>query len=385
MKPTAEPLLGDVMRTAHVDSDSWEELATCPICDSSEHLMDIVQIVASDGPGALLSACTACEHFFKRRRPTAEWLEHYYADEWDQSGQATPKRPKPRKKVFDFCMSYLEPGSKVLDMGAGYGGDLLCFRDAGFEPIALEASKHRAAFIRDELGIPAITSPFESADLPRDLGLIFSNHVMEHVTEPKDVVAHAAKVLPEGALLFAAMPNGTRFETPVQFAHYAPHQSGFTLRSWELLLARHGFELVHPVATRELKVLARKTGKAEGPPPSTEQSRQAFGRMVEQWVAESVGSGNSERTLLWWRPSSRPNTCYEGTYIRGGDRMYKTLIQARERFLRLPAAVRTRGRGVLPGFLHKKQVRMLHVRSDGDFDLPLRMTYNGSGAPIWVK
>jgi SAM-dependent methyltransferase len=382
--PTDQPFLGPMMREVEVDPGSWEELSACQVCGGSDALVDLAAVEAS-ATGALVTVCLDCEHFFKRRRPTSSWLDHYYAQDWDQQGKPTTKRVKARPKVLDFCDEHLPDGARVLDMGAGFGRDALAFQEAGYVAHALEASEHRAAYINDVLGIPCLTSPFETADLPEGLDLIFSNHVMEHITEPADVIRRAAEVLDEGGFFYAALPNCLTFEHAVQFLHYAPHQSGFSLRSFTRLLNQHGFEVVKSVVTRELKVLARRTAAPIEPEADGNGQRAASRRAAEAWVREAFGPDAGDKTLVWWRPSSRPNRCYDGTVVKGSARVYRLLRRSRDLYAKLPKPLHRRSQKVLPDYVYKNQVRMLHVRSSGQFELPVKVTYDTDGAPIWVK
>jgi len=93
----SEPVLGR-LRTATVGADSWVDLATCPVCGHDEHLEDIATIESGGVGGSVLAACVACEHLFKRRRPTSDWLDAYYAEEWDARGRQTNRDRAPRRR-----------------------------------------------------------------------------------------------------------------------------------------------------------------------------------------------------------------------------------------------------------------------------------------------
>jgi SAM-dependent methyltransferase len=383
--PTTEPILG-ALRQAYVPSGSWRQLETCPICGRDEALADLATVEA-DSAGPVVASCGECEHLFKRRHPTSEWLSEYYAHEWDARGQAAVAngmRVRPRDKILRFCAEYLPAGARVLDLGAGFGNDVLAFHQSGYRAHALESSEHRAHYIEGSLGIPCVVSPFETAELPPDLDLIFSNHVLEHIADPRVVIEKAAAVLPEGGLLYSALPNCLSFEHPLQFLYYAPHQSGFSLKSLRSLLSQHGFEVVKAVATRELKVLARKSGTTT---PAVEHgaSRSRFAKDTEQWLAQGFGGREGSRTLVWWRGRRRrPDRCYEGAVVPGGERTYRAVRATAATLGRMPRRLQQRSLRVLPPF-YKGQVRMVHVDVRGDFELPILVQHDATDPPIWVK
>src|SRR4051812_22574986 len=145
---TGEPVLNG-LRTAQVDAGSWERLDRCPLCGSGEDLVD-VGVVEAETTGPVTAACVACEFGFLARRPTAAWLESYYAGDWDEAGRAKLAGKGVRVKVnphaHAFCAPHLPERAAVLDAGAGYGRALLAFKEAGHDVQALEPSEHRAQY-----------------------------------------------------------------------------------------------------------------------------------------------------------------------------------------------------------------------------------------------
>ena len=64
-------------------------------------------------------------------------------------------------------INYLQPGSKILDIGCGSGRDMLWLNKRGFHCTGLERSPELAALARQHTGLPVIEADFESFDFSR--------------------------------------------------------------------------------------------------------------------------------------------------------------------------------------------------------------------------
>lgn len=291
-KPTLRGMwLAEVPRTA------WEYVKTCPLCLSDAHLADLVVI----DEGSVIAACADCEHIFFRRRPSPAWLEQYYSTDWDRTGRENvlPSRPKPDPKVLKFCEKYLAKGSRVLDSGAGFGTEILAFKDAGYAAHGIERSAHRANYLRNTLGIPCTKTAIEEFEDEQGFDLIFMNHVYEHVSDPRQVLSHIARLLAPGGLVYLAVPN-QRCEHPPKSVHTIAHLHWFSLRSITSILPRCGFEVVSSTETpTELQILGRRVATGTlAQEPSTPSRREAFLGGVRRRIVQSFGDRPGAKTII---------------------------------------------------------------------------------------
>src|SRR5919106_1253148 len=133
---------------ATVPPGDWEELTACGACGEDGALRDVVTVAGRRQAATVLAVCDRCEHAFLRRRPTQAWFDRYYAAEWDARGRSADAAETPLgRKVAGFCAPHLGERARVLDVGAGFGSQLLGFRELGHEPYGLERSEHRAAHV----------------------------------------------------------------------------------------------------------------------------------------------------------------------------------------------------------------------------------------------
>jgi 2-polyprenyl-3-methyl-5-hydroxy-6-metoxy-1,4-benzoquinol methylase len=376
---TSEPVING-LRTALVGPDSWEELNACPICNENEYIRDVA-IVEGEFTASVTSVCLDCEFGFKRRRPTEEWFNRFYSADWDEHGQSLSRSGlsvRPKGKVVAFCNSHLTEASRVLEVGAGFGGFLLAFKRQGHDVFGVERSQHRAAYVNDVLGIPCVHSPIETAKLPHRFDLIYMNHVLEHVSDPSEVIRLLRAKLSDAGMVYQAVPDFWQ-EYPPQIFHFIPHLSLFTAKSIERLFIKNGFKVVKAEVDNEIQLLTVKTDAPVESAGSSQASRSMFWDKVVNYIRRSFGGGG-KRTLVWCK-SGGPS------YFRSWTFPGWALIPALTRLgfatsNMLPQSVAYHA---LPEFLHVQRPRMLTVNmSDGD-GLPLSIKHARDEQAVWVK
>ena len=106
----------------------------------------------------------------------------------------------------------LRPDDSLFDFGCSWGYGSYQLKRHGFRVTAHEISAARRAYAAGRLGIDffddfALLEPghplFESFDC------FFSAHVLEHVTQPRQVVEWAEKLLRPGGIFVSFTPNGS--------------------------------------------------------------------------------------------------------------------------------------------------------------------------------
>lgn len=97
-------------------------------------------------------------------------------------------------------------GSRVLDYGASWGYGVWQLQASGYDAIGYEISRPRASYAREELALRVFE---RTEDLPCDVDVFFSSHVIEHVPAPRDVISLARRLVRPGGLFVAFTPNGS--------------------------------------------------------------------------------------------------------------------------------------------------------------------------------
>jgi 2-polyprenyl-3-methyl-5-hydroxy-6-metoxy-1,4-benzoquinol methylase len=104
----------------------------------------------------------------------------------------------------------LRPGARVLDYGCSWGFGTHQLKQRGFDTTGFEISKPRAAYARERIGVKVLDSFADLAALPDgSFDVIFSNHVLEHLTNVQETFATFSRLLAPGGLGFHCLPNFT--------------------------------------------------------------------------------------------------------------------------------------------------------------------------------
>jgi SAM-dependent methyltransferase len=190
------------------------EVRVCPACASARiELLDVFKI-PRDRRGrrlTFLTGCHECGLLFVNPLPCPDELERQYAPEgaWAETRKTRAGQPAPpssardsREVVLDalnvHVPVYAPPrGARVLDFGCGPGKFLDRLQDAGWDTYGIEPSTDEAFKRHRRLERP-----------PEDgsVDLVLLNHVLEHVTNPLDILQQLARSLREGGVLFVGVP-----------------------------------------------------------------------------------------------------------------------------------------------------------------------------------
>jgi SAM-dependent methyltransferase len=170
-----------------------------------------------------------------------------------------------------FFVPY-EGRGRVLDVGCGAGRFLWRLRSSGWEVSGLDISEAAAASARENYGVEVAVGTFPHEHFPADsFDVVTFWNSLEHMYDPVDVLASAAKVMPEGGKVYIAVPNFASYGAERFRENWFPldlprHLNHFTPESIAEALRRAGFELSwvrglrRSSALRRSAVYARKAG-----------------------------------------------------------------------------------------------------------------------------
>jgi 2-polyprenyl-3-methyl-5-hydroxy-6-metoxy-1,4-benzoquinol methylase len=128
-----------------------------------------------------------------RRFPAVmEWLQEKLY-EW-RSGQAL-RRLKQKNP-------------KVLDVGCGRGLLLRAFQQQGCDVTGTEFSDGACRFAREVLQLPVRVGLLPELKFPENsFDVVVMWHVLEHISDPRPIVAEVARILRPGGIFLVAVPN----------------------------------------------------------------------------------------------------------------------------------------------------------------------------------
>ncbi len=162
-----------------------------------------------------LRECHDCQCIFLSPQPTAQQLaiaydDRYYGDRADKFDSLIERFIDHfRWQRARFVTNYLEPNSKILDIGCGNGRFLSYMMQLGnHEGYGIELSGKAAKRAAQVPGIQLKEGILEVDDFPANtFDAITMVHVFEHVNNPKALLGIMHQILKPGGILVLFIPN----------------------------------------------------------------------------------------------------------------------------------------------------------------------------------
>jgi 2-polyprenyl-3-methyl-5-hydroxy-6-metoxy-1,4-benzoquinol methylase len=221
-------------------------------------------IVLPEGP---LLRCTACGQLVSH---CSEDAYRAALEKWDTAAGTRPDARSTRrhasvsKRRLATLMAMLGPQespARLLDVGCSSGALLLVARGMGFDPEGVEIAPEAGDAAR-LAGFRVHTGLLEEggyADATFDA--ITLVELLEHLREPRALLAECRRILRPGGVMMATTPNGASWTAAVMGARWdvfsligmGGHVSFFNPGSLRLLAERTGFE-VSRLETRQVRL-----------------------------------------------------------------------------------------------------------------------------------
>lgn len=197
----------------------------------------------------VLVRCPACSLVWLRNPPKPEEMKEHYSDAYHKlisaSGHNTPHRWQDRRAALT---RYKQSGA-LLDLGCSSGAFLESMRSKSWDLYGVEMSAECARQAKERSGAKVFVGDVPDASFaPESFDVITCFDVLEHVYDPRSVLANVGKWLKPGGIFYVLVPNIDSAERRV-FGTY-----------WQgLELPRHLFHY----SPASLKVLAESAGLRE--------------------------------------------------------------------------------------------------------------------------
>lgn len=156
--------------------------------------------------------CPRCIILFLYPKPTAKQIAHYYKKNFVYTaGEANEARIRSRALTILNQLKKLNPSGKALfDIGSGYGYFLDEAKKFNLNTVGIEPSKELARVSMNRYIDTVYNLQFEKyfkKYKKRKFDFITLIHTIEHVTNPKDMISKAVKLLNPDGILFLETPN----------------------------------------------------------------------------------------------------------------------------------------------------------------------------------
>jgi 2-polyprenyl-3-methyl-5-hydroxy-6-metoxy-1,4-benzoquinol methylase len=212
------------------------EETPCNVCGGVDY--DVIARVDRERRPLRTVMCRSCGLVWTNPRPSAAAMERYYATEYraDYAGAPTPALRKvlrglagarERHALLSRLLStYAARGGatvRALDVGCGAGELVFLLRHAGLDAEGLEPGHDFADFARRVLRIPVITATVDAAVIaPDSFDVVTMFHALEHVSDPRGVLALVRGWTKRGGLVVVEVPNvESTVQAPAHRFHYA--------------------------------------------------------------------------------------------------------------------------------------------------------------------
>ena len=221
----------------------------CKICSSTAILKYCVQ------QNLVYDCCDSCFYCEKRPEHTsvdadyvASQAMYYENPDLDPFLEPSSVLDEKMKYRINLAAAYLKENDRVIEIGPGRGSFLAWLRSEGYSCTACEQSVVLTKELRDK-GFEVIEGEFERLNFKSQYNLVFSFHIIEHVTSPLAHLEQAFKVTRPGGHLVLATPNSVSWQQrllPLLSANFdTAHLHVFSKRSLKLLGEKSGWIHVH--------------------------------------------------------------------------------------------------------------------------------------------
>lgn len=195
-----------------------KERNDCPWCNSADitrhlHTVDLIQ---QKGGQFVLDRCRCCQHIFQNPRLSEIGLSYYYRDFYDGLGAGKMRDQfASRRRTYQrraSAVATIEPNPSLwLDVGGGYGH--FCETARAVFPHTQFHCTDASNGIDDGLAYGRIAAGYKEslealgARYAERYDVVSMYHYLEHTTEPRAELRHAARLLKPEGLLVIEVPN----------------------------------------------------------------------------------------------------------------------------------------------------------------------------------
>lgn len=166
--------------------------------------------------------CSNCNHYttYEKKEEMEKKLRKLYENEfWDyettelaSKTQFTDEESLGKKRdwisQYEYCKKFLSGKKRILEIGSGRGQNLYFFENRGHQVFGVEPDKKNVDFSNKVLRDGKVIKSFiENVQFDEKFDIIWINHVLEHIINPKDFLKKIKNHLQKGGIIFLAVPD----------------------------------------------------------------------------------------------------------------------------------------------------------------------------------
>lgn len=303
----------------------------CPLCGGASDVAFRAPDFLHGVPGTwTYRRCHGCGAEFQDPAPSAETTASFYPPDYTVW---TPPRPKPasavRRAVLRSRHGYAHldvplllrpwgailarflhrdalpfvPGGRLADLGCGNGDFLLRQQALGWRVRGVESSERAASLCR-EAGLDVAVADVAATGLPGGaFDAVTARHVIEHLPDPRPLLAEARRLLRPGGLLQLRTPNtralGRARYGALWFANDPPrHLLLYDPDNLARAVQAAGFEILQSSTRATPKILLDSKDRRAGRPGRPSHRSRWKRALVRPWVAWAALLDRGEEIVL---------------------------------------------------------------------------------------
>ncbi len=235
-----------------------ESDTACICCGNSSLVFSFVK--NNDYGEFSITRCTSCSSAFVYPRPDSDKMEAYYRDNsynditfeqaLEQDLQYHPDSAKDSIRIINRCRK-LSNGNRFLDIGAGFGSFTMAAIKDGFTVTACEPNPNARKIFSQLNGFEPDHNIFDKEYALRHEGKISTvllSQVLEHVTNPEEIVNNILIVLENNGIASIAVPHFGSALSRIQgkndmYISPPEHLNFFSKKGLVSLFIRNNFKL----------------------------------------------------------------------------------------------------------------------------------------------
>lgn len=198
------------------DRHTQNVIPPCPLCSSTGAVMNAGATGVFGKPLAI-ALCGDCGLYYAADIPSREFLDDYYARDYfsELSGSRLLYRLKSwfarlrAASQFSYITRHVTRSGemRILEAGSADGTFLSFFQSAGWSVRGLEFNEYMAQKAREKYGIALERKHLLDLDPDKEsYDVIALPHVLEHLPNPIEILAHCKKLLGERGIVFIELP-----------------------------------------------------------------------------------------------------------------------------------------------------------------------------------
>jgi 2-polyprenyl-3-methyl-5-hydroxy-6-metoxy-1,4-benzoquinol methylase len=194
---------------------------SCPVCQNpvtSPALTGSDLLFETTSKRFTLDSCGSCNCLFLNPMPGSDEIAGFYPPQywWDSSGRGPLKKLESvyRKLALYDHVSFIRRAAgkqspvDLLDVGCGTGTLLGLLQEHGFRTAGVDLSEDAARLAEARSGVRVVAGSLGGAGFPdRSFDVVTLFHVMEHVTNPRQLLAEVSRILKPDGVIVLQVPN----------------------------------------------------------------------------------------------------------------------------------------------------------------------------------